>query len=77
MTRRRCGSGAHGTRPPGAATGGHATPETLYSICSISKLFTAIAVMQLRDEGLVALSDPVAATCPGSGSGRRTPARRR
>jgi len=35
-----------------------ATPETIYSICSISKLFTAIAVMQLRDEGLVALSDP-------------------
>lgn len=36
-----------------------ATPETIYSICSISKLFTAIAVMQLRDKGLVALSDPV------------------
>jgi CubicO group peptidase (beta-lactamase class C family) len=36
-----------------------ASVETIYSICSISKLFTAIAVMQLRDEGQVALSDPV------------------
>src|SRR5262249_12072024 len=26
-----------------------ATPDTIYSICSISKLFTSIAVMQLRD----------------------------
>lgn len=38
-----------------------ATPETIYSICSISKLFTAIGVMQLRDRGLVTLSDPVSA----------------
>jgi CubicO group peptidase (beta-lactamase class C family) len=36
-----------------------ASVETIYSICSISKLFTAIAVMQLRDEGRLALSDPV------------------
>jgi CubicO group peptidase (beta-lactamase class C family) len=36
-----------------------ATAETIYSICSISKLFTGIALMQLRDRGLVALSDPV------------------
>ena len=28
-----------------------ATSSTLYSICSISKLFTSVAVMQLRDEG--------------------------
>jgi CubicO group peptidase (beta-lactamase class C family) len=37
-----------------------ATPDTLYSICSISKLFTAIALMQLRDEGVLRLDDPVA-----------------
>jgi CubicO group peptidase (beta-lactamase class C family) len=37
-----------------------ATPKTLYSICSISKLFTSIAVMQLRDEGKLQLDDPVA-----------------
>jgi CubicO group peptidase (beta-lactamase class C family) len=36
-----------------------ATPDTLYSICSISKLFTSIAMMQQRDAGRVALRDPV------------------
>jgi CubicO group peptidase (beta-lactamase class C family) len=36
-----------------------ATPSTLYSICSISKLFTSIAVMQQRDEGRLRLDDPV------------------
>ena len=36
-----------------------ATPKTIYSICSISKLFTSIAVLQLRDQGLLRLSDPV------------------
>ncbi len=33
--------------------------KTIYSICSISKLFTSIAVMQLRDKGLLRLDDPV------------------
>ena len=36
-----------------------ATADTLYSICSVSKLFTAVALMQMRDEGKVALGDPV------------------
>jgi len=36
-----------------------ATAETIYSICSISKLFTAIGVMQQRDAGNLALSDRV------------------
>lgn len=36
-----------------------ATPETIYSVCSISKLFTAIAVMQLRDEGRLRLDDSI------------------
>jgi CubicO group peptidase (beta-lactamase class C family) len=36
-----------------------ATPATLYSICSITKLFTSIGVMQLRDAGRVRLDDPV------------------
>ena len=36
-----------------------ATPSTLYSICSISKLFTSVGVMQLRDAGRVRLDDPV------------------
>jgi CubicO group peptidase (beta-lactamase class C family) len=38
-----------------APTGG----DTIYSICSISKLFTSIAVMQQRDEGRLRLDDPV------------------
>ncbi len=37
-----------------------ATPTTLYSICSISKLFTSVALMQLRDQGKLRLDDPVA-----------------
>lgn len=36
-----------------------ADADTLYSICSISKLFTAIAIMQLRDAGELALRDSV------------------
>lgn len=35
------------------------TPDTIYGICSISKLFTAIAVMQLRDAGKLHLDAPV------------------
>lgn len=44
-----------------------ATPSTVYSICSISKLFTSIAVMQLRDEGKLRLDDPVARHLPWFG----------
>ncbi|MBM3298044.1 MAG: beta-lactamase family protein [Candidatus Aminicenantes bacterium] len=36
-----------------------AAPGTIYSICSISKLFTSIAVLQLRDAGRLRLDDPV------------------
>ncbi len=36
-----------------------ATPSTIFSICSISKLFTSVALMQLRDEGAVRLDNPV------------------
>ncbi|MFP5354286.1 MAG: serine hydrolase [Gemmatimonadota bacterium] len=41
-----------------------ASPTTLYSICSISKLFTSISVLQLRDRGLVRLDDPVGKHLP-------------
>ena len=36
-----------------------ATPGTIYSICSISKLFTSVAVMQLYDQGKLRLDDPL------------------
>jgi len=45
-------------------TGKEARPDTIYGICSISKLFTGVAVMQLRDRGLVALEDPVSSLLP-------------
>lgn len=41
-----------------------ATTETLYRIGSISKLFTATAVLQLRDAGALRLDDPVTRHVP-------------
>ena len=41
-------------------SGDPATPSTMYSICSISKLFTSVGVLQLRDQGQLGLDDPVA-----------------
>lgn len=37
-------------------------PETRFRLASISKLFTAVASLQLVDQGLLALDTPVAAT---------------
>lgn len=36
-----------------------ADPKTLYSICSISKLFTSVAIMKLYDEGKLRLDDRI------------------
>ena len=41
-----------------------ARADTIYSICSISKLFTSIAVLQQRDAGKLRLDDPVARHLP-------------
>jgi D-alanyl-D-alanine carboxypeptidase len=41
-----------------------ATAATIYRIASISKLFTATAIMQLRDAGKLQLDDPVSARLP-------------
>ena len=41
-----------------------ATDQTIYSICSISKLFTSLAVMQQRDAGKLRLDDPVGRHLP-------------
>ncbi|MEM1412173.1 MAG: serine hydrolase [Pseudomonadota bacterium] len=51
-------SGAFGLANPEG--GGVATPDTRYSICSISKLFTSVALMQQREAGRVRLDAPVA-----------------
>ena len=40
------------------------TPQTIYSICSISKLFTSVAIMQLRDAGKLRLEDHVSDHLP-------------
>ncbi len=45
-------------------SGVEATPSTMYSICSISKLFTSIGVMQQRDAGKLRLDDPVSEILP-------------
>lgn len=50
-------SGGSGLADPGANR--PATAETLYSICSVSKLFTSVGLMQLRDAGKLRLDDPV------------------
>jgi D-alanyl-D-alanine carboxypeptidase len=41
-----------------------ATPQTIYRIASITKLFTATAIMGLRDAGRLQLDDPVAQHLP-------------
>ncbi|AKS41192.1 serine hydrolase [Wenzhouxiangella marina] len=50
-------SGAFGLANP--AEGIEATPDTLYSICSISKLFTSVGLMQRYDAGELRLDDHV------------------
>src|SRR5262245_27400604 len=41
-----------------------ATPDTIYSICSISKLFTSIALMQLVEQAKVGLDDEIVKYLP-------------
>ncbi len=41
-----------------------ADADTIYSVCSISKLFTSIAVMQMRDQDKLTLRDPVTQHLP-------------
>lgn len=48
------------------------TVETQYRIGSITKTLTAVLVMQLRDEGLLDLADPVGRFLPESGYGAAT-----
>ncbi len=39
-------------------------PETIFSICSISKLFTSVAIMQLWEQGKLRLDDSLQALLP-------------
>jgi CubicO group peptidase (beta-lactamase class C family) len=41
-----------------------ATPSTIYSICSITKLFTAVAILKLREDGKIRLDDPITQHLP-------------
>ncbi|HET7305500.1 MAG TPA: serine hydrolase domain-containing protein [Segeticoccus sp.] len=62
----RVWSGAVGT-VDGLADGTPATTDTQYRIGSITKTFTAVLVMRLRDEGRLDLDDPVERHVPDAG----------
>ena len=47
-------------------SGEEATPDHQYRIASITKTFTAVALMQLRDQGKLALDDPLDRHIPGA-----------
>ncbi|GGO43518.1 serine hydrolase domain-containing protein [Streptomyces lasiicapitis] len=52
---------------------GHAPDENVqYRIGSITKTFTAVLVMRLRDEGVLDLADPLEKHLPGTGVGEIT-----
>jgi CubicO group peptidase (beta-lactamase class C family) len=49
-----------------------ASPDTQYRIGSITKTFTAVAVMQLHDAGELELDDPLSKHIPGAAHGEPT-----
>lgn len=51
-----------------------ATPETLYRVGSVSKLFTATAAMQLAEQGKLAIDRPLRDILPGFSIASRYPA---
>lgn len=60
----------HGSR---TSMDGHGPDENVqYRIGSITKTFTAVLVMRLRDEGLLDLGDPLEKHVPGTGAGEAT-----
>ena len=50
-----------------------ATPDTLYRVGSVSKLFTALELLKLRDQGKLQLDRPVTAVLPGFSIRGRAP----
>jgi CubicO group peptidase (beta-lactamase class C family) len=63
-------SGAVGSAD--AEEGRDATPETQYRVGSITKTFTAVAIMQLRDAGKLDLDDRLEQHVPGIANGSPT-----
>ncbi|GAA0902072.1 serine hydrolase domain-containing protein [Streptomyces thermoalcalitolerans] len=60
----------HGAR---TSQEGHEPDEnTQYRIGSITKTFTSVLVLRLRDEGLLDLTDPLEKHLPGTGAGEAT-----
>ncbi|MFJ2609759.1 MULTISPECIES: serine hydrolase domain-containing protein [unclassified Streptomyces] len=61
----------HGAR---GSVGGQGSPDenVQYRIGSITKTFTAVLVMRLRDEGALDLGDPLEKHLPGTGVGEAT-----
>ncbi|MFF3848549.1 serine hydrolase domain-containing protein [Streptomyces sp. NPDC002328] len=60
----------HGAR---TSVDGHAPDENVqYRIGSITKTFTAVLVLRLRDEGALDLGDPLEKHLPGTGAGEAT-----
>ncbi|MGW7046683.1 serine hydrolase domain-containing protein [Streptomyces avermitilis] len=60
----------HGSR---TSVDGHAPDENVqYRIGSITKTFTAVLVLRLRDEGVLDLGDPLEKHLPGTGAGEAT-----
>src|SRR3954465_1191964 len=63
-------AGGDGARTPGE---GHGPGENVqHRIGSITKTFTAVLVMRLRDEGLLDLGDPLEKHVSGTGAGEAT-----
>ena len=65
------GSGWSGAAGTNSISGAPATPNDVYPIASVTKTFTAALIMQLVDEGLVSLNDPVVRYVPDFPSARR------
>ncbi|WP_329337138.1 beta-lactamase family protein [Streptomyces sp. NBC_00663] len=60
----------HGSR---TSVDGHGPDENVqYRIGSITKTFTAVLVLRLRDEGVLDLGDPLEKHVPGTGAGEAT-----
>ena len=56
----------------GSVAGGMPDGDTQYRIGSITKTFVAVLVLRLRDEGRLALSDPLDKHLPGTVAGQAT-----